>query len=130
MPRPSTPTLTESERRLLEVLWKKKRASVKEVTDEVSKKTPLAYTTVLTTLNILEKKGFVTHEQEGRAFIYSAAITRSEAVKHALEHLMKQFFNGSPRVLAQHLVSEHEVDVAELESLRRIVDNAPDGDKK
>jgi len=129
MARPVTPTLTDSERKLLEVLWKRKEASVREVTDELSQKTPIAYTTVLTLLSLMNKKGLVSHRQEGRAFIYSAAISRSEALAKAVEHLLKQFFNGSPHVLAQHLVKEHEVDPAELEALQQIVAAAPDKDK-
>lgn len=130
MARPGTPTLTDSERKLLEVLWKCKEASVREVTDELSKKSPVAYTTVLTLLGLMEKKGLVSHRQEGRAFIYSAAVSRSEALAKAVEHLLKQFFNGSPQVLAQHLVEQHEVDPAELEALKQLVDAAPEKAKK
>src|SRR5688500_1081058 len=122
MARPASPTLTESERAILEVLWKKKEASVREVTDELSKKKPVAYTTVLTMFKILDRKGLVHHRTEGRAFIYSPAISRSEARKQALESLLRQFFNGSPSVLAQHLLSEHDMDLAEIKALQEKVD--------
>lgn len=124
MARPSSPTLTDSERAIMEVLWKKKEASVREVADELSKKKPLAYTTVLTMFRILDKKGLVTHRTEGRAFIYSAAISRSQARRQALEHLLAQFFNGSSSMLAQHLVSEHDVDIEELKALQQKVEAA------
>jgi BlaI family transcriptional regulator, penicillinase repressor len=131
MARPVSPTLTDSERAILEVLWKKKEASVREVADELSKKKPVAYTTVLTMFKILDRKGLVSHRTEGRAFIYSPAISRSEARKHALENLLKQFFNGSPNVLAQHLLSEHDMDLAEIKALQEKVDAAPaKGDKR
>ena len=125
MARPVSPTLTDSERAILEVLWKKKEASVREVTDELSKKKPTAYTTVLTMFKILDKKGLVSHRTEGRAFIYSATISRSDARKRALENLLKQFFNGSPNVLAQHLISEHDMDPGELKALQEKVDAIP-----
>lgn len=125
MARPVSPTLTDSERAILEVLWKKKEASVREVADELSKKKPVAYTTVLTMFKILDKKGLVSHRTEGRAFIYSAAISRSDARRQALENLMKQFFNGSPNVLAQHLISEHDMDPEELKALQEKVDATP-----
>ena len=125
MARPPSPTLTDSERAILEVLWKKKEASVREVADELSKKKPVAYTTVLTMFKILDKKGLVSHRTEGRAFIYSPAISRNEARTHALENLLKQFFNGSPNVLAQHLLSEHEMDPAELKALQEKVAATP-----
>ena len=131
MARPVSPTLTDSERAILEVLWKKKEASVREVADELSKKKPVAYTTVLTMFKILDRKGLVSHRTEGRAFIYSPAISRSEARKHALENLLKQFFNGSPNVLAQHLLSEHDMDLAEIKALQEKLDAAPaKGDKR
>lgn len=126
MPRPPSPTPTDSERAILEVLWKKKEASVREVTDELSKKKPVAYTTVLTMFKIMARKGLVSHRTEGRAFIYTPAISRSEARKQALDHLLKQFFNGSPNVLAQHLLSEHDMDLAELKALQQKVATAPD----
>lgn len=122
MARPASPTLTESERAILEVLWKKKEASVREVADELSKRKPVAYTTVLTMFKILDRKGLVSHRTEGRAFIYSPAISRSEARKQALESLLRQFFNGSPSVLAQHLLSEHDMDLAEIKALQEKVD--------
>lgn len=124
MARPASLAPTETERRILEVLWKKKEASVREVADELSEKKPVAYTTVLTMFKVLDKKGLVTHRVEGRAFIYSAAISRSDARKQALENLLKQFFNGSPQVLAQHLISEHDMDPDDLKALQAKIDAA------
>ncbi len=101
----------------MEVLWKKKEASVRDAVDELSKKKPVAYTTVLTMFRILQKKGFVVHRTEGRAFIYLPTISRTEARKQALENLMRQFFNGSTNVLAQHLINEHDMDLEELKAM-------------
>jgi len=130
MARPPSPTLTESERAILEVLWDKGEASVREVTDELAKQKSLAYTTVLTMFNTLSKKGFVTHRPEGRAFIYRAAITREAARQQALDHLLQQFFDGSPNVLAQHLLDEREIDQAELKALQRKVSAAKSKGRK
>ncbi len=130
MARPPSPTITDSERAILEVLWDQDEASVREVADELSRRKPLAYTTVLTMLNVLGKKGLVTHRSEGRAFIYRAAITREQARKQALDHLLRQFFKGSPNMLAQHLVSEHDIDPAERALLQDKVDAAKAKRKK
>ena len=127
MARPASPTLTKSEQAILEVLWDKGEASVREVADELAKQKPLAYTTVLTMFGILAKKEFVVHRQEGRAFVYRAKITREQARKQALHHLLLQFFDGSPNLLAQHLLSEDGIDRAELKSLRDKVDKAKAG---
>lgn len=126
MARPSSPTLTDSERAILEVVWKHGQASVREVAEELSKKRPVAYTTVLTIFKILEKKGMVQYHREGRAFIYRATISRNEARKQAIENLLKQFFNGSPDVLAQHLISERGANVIDLQALQEKV-NASTG---
>lgn len=124
MARPASPTLTKSEQAILEVLWERGEASVREVADELSKQKPVAYTTVLTMFNILGKKGFVSHRQEGRAFIYRAAITREEARQQALDHLLSQFFEGSPNLLAQHLLQDHDIGRAEIRALRNKVNDA------
>lgn len=125
MARPASPTLTNSERAILEVLWARKEASVREVAEELSKKKPLAYTTVLTMFKVLERKGLVSYRTEGRAYIYSAAISRGEARRQALDNVLRQFFGGSPDVLAQHLIEEHDLDLAELQALQDQVDAAP-----
>lgn len=122
MARPASTTPTDSERAILEVLWQKKEASVREVADELSKSRPVAYTTVLTMFKILEKKGFVSYRTKGRAFIYQPTLSRREVRSSALNNLLAQFFNGSPDVLAQHLLSEHELDLADLEALQKKVD--------
>lgn len=118
MARPPSPTLTKSEQAILEVLWDKGEASVREVADALALHRPVAYTTVLTMLNVLARKELVTHRAEGRAFIYRAAITREQARAQALEHLLTQFFDGSPDLLAQHLFQEHGVSRAEVKALR------------
>ena len=69
MARPVSTTPTDAERAILEVLWKHKEASVRDVADELSRSKPVAYTTVLTMFKILESKGFVSHRNAGRAFI-------------------------------------------------------------
>ncbi len=124
MARPPSPTLTESERAILEVLWERDEASVRDVADALSRHKPVAYTTVLTMFNVLSKKGLVTHRPEGRAFIYRAAITRDLARQRALDHLLKQFFDGSPNVLAQHLLQDADIDATQLKALRQKVDAA------
>lgn len=124
MARPTSSIPTEAERAILEVLWAQKQASAREVTDVLAQTRSVAYTTVQTMLKILDRKGFVTHQTEGRAFIYRAAVTRVQARNSALRQLVGQFFGGSPKALAQHLLSEHEIDLAELEVLQEKIDAA------
>lgn len=124
MARPSSPIPTEAERAILEVLWTRKQATAREITEVLSESRAVAYTTVQTILKILDRKGFVTYQTEGRTFIYRAAVTRAQARSSALRQLVGQFFGGSPKALAQHLLNDNDIDLAELEVLQAKVDAA------
>lgn len=128
MARPPSATVTEAEQALLEVLWEAGEASVREVTDRLARQKPVAYTTVLTMLGVLHKKNLVSYRQEGRAFIYRPAVSKDEVRDQALGNLVEQLFDGSPEMLALHLVKSHGVDPDKIQALRRKV-NAAKGKK-
>ena len=92
MPPRKSPTLTEAEFRLMEVLWQKGPATVQQVLDALPEKEPLAYNSVLTTIRILEKKGYVKHEKDGRAHVYSSLVERREATRSEISRLANRFF--------------------------------------
>lgn len=121
MARPSSPTVTEAEQALLKVLWESGEASVREVTDRLSQRKPVAYTTVLTMLGVLHKKNLVSYRQEGRAFIYRPTVTKDDVRDRALGNLMEQLFDGSPEMLALHLLKSHGVDPEKIQALREKV---------
>lgn len=129
MARPVSPTPTPAEQAILDILWDKGEASVREVADVLGEHRPVAYTTVLTMFSVLARKGFVSHRQEGRAYIYHATLSREQARRQALDHLLLQFFDGSPNVLAQHLLDERGIDRNELQALRQRIDTAKAGRK-
>ena len=116
--------MTEAEQALLEVLWESGEASVREVTDSLSRHRSVAYTTVLTMLGVLHKKNLVSYRQEGRAFIYRPTLTKDDVRAHALRSLLGQLFDGSPEMLALHLLKNHGVDAEKIQALRRKVDAA------
>ena len=88
-----------------------------------SKVRPAPRTTpILTILRILEKKGYVTHEKDGRAFVYSAVVDRQQARRGALSHLLSRFFNGSREELVMDLLGHEEVDAEELEKVKALLD--------
>lgn len=118
MARKRSATLTEGELKVMEVLWELQVASVREVTDALSGQQPVAYSTALTMLRILKEKAYVDYRQEGRAFFYYPLVSRRQARSDALRHLIAKFFNGSPEALAQNLVDDTEIDLAELERLQ------------
>jgi predicted transcriptional regulator len=120
MPRKKSPTLTEAEYRLMQVLWDRGESTVAEVVDAIGDP-PLAYNTVLTTLRILEQKAYVRHKAAGRAFIYRAVVERDEAQRSVVQHVLSRFFDGSPRELVLNLLESDSVDDGELERLRELI---------
>ena len=122
MARKSSPTLTDAEQRIMRVLWNKGEASVRDVADELNRSRNVAYTTVMTMMGILADKRFAAFRKEGRAFIYRPKITERQARTQALKHVIGQFFGGSPEALAQHLITEDQIDLAEIEALQRQLD--------
>ena len=103
----------------MEVLWDRESATVADVVDALPKRAALAYNTVLTTLRILETKGYVAHTKRGRAFVYQPSVDRELARRRALDDLLRRFFGGSKRELALNLFEEGDVDLEELKALER-----------
>lgn len=84
----------------------------------------LAYTSVLTTIRILESKGYVDHRQDGRAFIYTAVIAEHDAQQHEVRHMMSRFFGDSRERLMMTLLREGDVSSEELERLKKAIAQA------
>jgi BlaI family transcriptional regulator, penicillinase repressor len=105
----------------MEVLWNKGPATVQQVLDGLSEKAPLAYNSVLTTIRILEKKGYVKHEKDGRAFVYSPLIKRQEATRSEIRRLVSRFFGDSQELLVLNILEDRGVDATELDRLRKML---------
>ncbi len=120
--RKKTPGLTDAELRLMDVLWEKGAATVSEVVECLPKDAPLHYSTVLTTLRILEQKGYLKHSKEGRAFVYRPIVGRDEERENAVAHLLRRFFNGSPELLMLNLVEGRKVGPEELQRIRQRIE--------
>ena len=103
----------------MNVVWKLGRSTVGEVVAGLRAKPVLAYNTVLTTLCILEAKGYLRHTKEGRAFVYEPLVGQKEAGSNAIRHLVSRFFGGSPAQLVLNLLEEEEIDDAELQRIKR-----------
>lgn len=111
---------TERELDVMNVLWESGSGTVVEVREGI--RDELAYTTVLTILRTLEAKGFVTHDQEGRAYRYRPLVEREEARQSHLGRLVEKLFAGSPELLMTQLVSDRELSKRELDRLRDLLD--------
>ena len=113
-------SFTDRELDVMAVLWDHGPSTVSEVREHLED--PLAYTTVLTVLRTLEAKGFVSHEEEGKAHRYAPLVARDRAGKTALGHVLDKIFGGSREMLLANLVKERGVDAAELRRLKKILD--------
>jgi len=114
--------LTDAEHRIMHVLWDSPGSTVGDVVEKIQGPSRPAYNSVLTILRILEKKGYVTHEKDGRAFVYSAVVDRQQARRGALSHLLSRFFNGSREELVMDLFGHEEVDANELAKVKALLD--------
>jgi len=119
--RKKSQTLTEAELPIMEVLWEKGAATVGEVAEALSKDRLVAYNTVLTLMRILERKGYVRHTKDGRAFVYQPLLDRSEASRTAVRQLLNRFFNNSPELLMLNLLQDEAIDQKEIERLRGLI---------
>ena len=121
MPPRKSATLTEAELRLMDVLWQKGKATVQEVVASLPEKRPLAYNSVLTTIRILEKKGYVGHIKDGRAHIYAPIVEREDATRSEVRHLISRFFKDSHELLVLNILEDKSIDAEELKRLRGLL---------
>ena len=123
MARKRSPNLTEAELRLMDVLWERGSSTVADVAEALPKELGLAYNTVLTTMRILEEKGYLTHSksEEGRAFVYRPLVGRQEAGRNAVRYLVSRFFRNSPELLVLNLLEDEELSEPELRRIRQLL---------
>lgn len=126
MPPKRSITLTEAELRLMKLLWERGEAAVGDLVAAMPEGTTLAYNSVLTTIRILEQKGYVRHRQEGRAFVYSASVAEQEAEHFEVRNMMRRFFGNSRERLLLSVLGDGEVTPEELKRLKEAIDRAAD----
>ncbi|MGA8529657.1 MAG: BlaI/MecI/CopY family transcriptional regulator [Acidobacteriaceae bacterium] len=112
MKRTKKPALTALELRIMQVIWKRGASNVSDVQAELEP--PLAYTTVQTMLNILERKGRLKRELEGRAYVYSARVSEQKALGQGVRDLIDRMFGGSSEALVMSLLRNGEIDARKL----------------
>jgi BlaI family transcriptional regulator, penicillinase repressor len=122
LPPRKSPTLTEAELRLMEVLWEHGPATVHQLLEGLPDKPALAYNSVLTTIRILEKKGYVQHLKDGRAHVYQPLVGRKEATRSEVRNLVGRFFKNSHELLVLNLIQDNSIDAEELKRLRHLLE--------
>jgi BlaI family transcriptional regulator, penicillinase repressor len=126
VPPKKSETLTEAELRLMDVLWLKGSATVQQVLDGLPEKPALAYNSVLTTIRVLENKGYVKHIKEGRAHIYIPLVERKEATRSEIRHLVTRFFKDSHELLVLNILEDQGIEAKELKRLRQLLQTKED----
>ena len=130
MAKPSHSTLSRRERQIMDILYRRGRATAGEVMEELPGEP--SYSTVRTQLRILEGKGHVKHEEEGLRYVYSAALPRRAARKSALRHLVDTFFDGSTEQVVSALLGGegNRLSESELDRIATLIEKArKDGSK-
>ncbi|GAC1414804.1 MAG: BlaI/MecI/CopY family transcriptional regulator [Acidobacteriaceae bacterium] len=125
MPPRRSNTLTEAELRLMKLLWTRGESAVQDLVTAMPQGEPLAYNSVLTTIRILEKKGYVQHRQSGRAFLYSPCVAEHEASRSEVRHMMQRFFGNSRERLLLSLLGDDDIHPDELRRLKDAIAQAP-----
>lgn len=124
MPPRKSNTLTEAELRLMKLLWARGESAVADLVAAIPEDEALAYTSVLTTIRILEQKGYVHHRQEGRAFLYSPSVAEQDASRSEVRHMMRRFFGDSRERLLLSVLGDDEIDPNELARLKQAIAEA------
>jgi BlaI family penicillinase repressor len=126
VPRKPSETLTEAELKIMQVIWLKGPGTVQHIldalTNTLSDSPALAYNTVLTTIRILERKGYVEHSKDGRAHVYRPLVERDEASRSEIRHLVGRFFRNSHEDLVLNILEDRGIAPEELNRLRKMLE--------
>ena len=106
----------------MKILWRRGESAVNDLVSAIPPGETLAYNSVLTTIRILEKKGYVRHEKEGRAFVYLATVGQHEATRFEIRHLVSRFFRNSHELLVMNILEDKSIDESELQRLRELLE--------
>ena len=111
------------QRTVMELVWEMGEATVHQARDRLGRKKKLAYTTVLTAMQKLEKAGWLTHRADGKTYVYLPTRTRQQAGASSVRNFMERMFDGSAVVMFQHLIRDGRLSDAELAELKKMIDH-------
>ena len=114
--------LTEVELEFMKVLWTLGSGTVREIFAELAKETSRAYTSVATTLKVLEGKGYVTSEMDDRTLTYAPAMTRDWYEQRSIREMSRSLFDGTPSALVARLVDDEELTDEMIAEIQEIID--------
>ncbi len=119
--------LGQLQQEVMDEVWDLEQATVADVHQRISRRRKIAYTTVLTTMRNLEKRGMLSHKQKGKAFLYRPTMEREQYAAGTVEEFVGRVFGGKPEELLCHLLgAEGDLDKADLDRLRKMVEDGQD----
>jgi predicted transcriptional regulator len=119
--RTAKPTLTGQELEIMKVIWRLDTATVRQVYETLLEKRRIAYTTVMTMMNILEQKGYLKKRQEERAYVYRPSQPQQQVIRGMVREFVNRVFNGSAEPLLVHLVEDQHLTGKDLDDIRRTI---------
>jgi BlaI family transcriptional regulator, penicillinase repressor len=126
---------SDLELQVLTVLWDRGPSAVRDILEAIPDRKPRAYTTVLTIMQVMERKGLVDHTRRGLAHVYRPKVRRRQVVRPLMRRMVRDLFGGRPAAAMQYLLSETDVDEQDLAAIRRMIDehqarNDAEGEKR
>jgi BlaI family transcriptional regulator, penicillinase repressor len=107
--------------RIMNVLWWKGSGTVQQVLDSIIEKPALAYNSVLTTIRVLERKGYLKHLKDGRAHVFTPLVEKKDATRSEIRHLVSRFFKNSHEQLVLNLLEDQGIGPDEIARLREML---------
>ena len=120
--RKANPTLTPQELAIMKVVWAKTDATVRDVHDALNETRPVAYTTVMTMMRILQEKGYLTRVEQDRAHVYTPAVPQQTVVGAMLRDFVDRVFDGASEPLLLHLAKDNKLTPKQKKLITRLLD--------
>jgi BlaI family penicillinase repressor len=119
--RPKSATLTEQELEIMKIVWRREKATVRDVYEELLERRKIAYTTVMTMMKILAQKKYLRKSQEERAYVYQPTKPKNQVIKGMVREFVNRVFNGSAEPLLVHLMEDRKLSGKDLEEISRMI---------
>lgn len=120
--RPKNPILTPLELEIMKVVWGQKRSTVRDVYEALRDRRKVAYTTVMTMMNILEQKGYLKKRRDDRAYVYRPTHSQKRVIRAMVRDFVDRVFNGSAEPLVVHLIEDRKLSEKDLQEIVRIIE--------
>lgn len=122
MAKKTLPPLSPAETEILRLVWQSEPVTVQVICSALPKDRAIAYATVQTLLRRLEKKGYVKHESQGKAHLFSAAVKREQVIKRTVGDFIERLFGGDPMPLMLHLADQSDLDAHDIDAIKKLIE--------